>query len=214
MRKSFEEFKNDRVQYLSVICGLIILGFQIYEYLIDGYLLESLIRCSFWIIYPIVVLLSGRKGIYWSFLVFSLILVQFIEYTNFSSFIIVLLFILIYPKCKWHVIPVYVLDVIIVCIRHDRTPAHLIIHYLCCAFIYFAAEIINAQYRKNILTDKQLVLDESERYILEKLAAGYKQKEIDGYSENTVSKKLKKCRKVNSCSTNSELIMKFIEQNP
>lgn len=207
-------FKTDKVQYLSVICGLLLLGFHIYEYIIDGYQLESLIRCTFWIVYPFAVFIAGRKGIVWSFLIYAYVLAQFITYTNYSSFIIILLFILLNPKSKWHALSVYTVDVIIVCIRHDRTAAHLVIHLLGCVFIYSAAILIYAQVRKSIIEEKPLVLDESEKYILSQLAAGAKQKEIEGYSENTVSKKLKKCRKYNNCSTNSELIMKFLEQNP
>lgn len=59
-----------------------------------------------------------------------------------------------------------------------------------------------------------MILDDKERFILSELAKGARQKEIKGYSENTVSKKLKQMREKNGAKTNEELLMRFISENP
>jgi len=111
----------------------------------------------------------------------------------------------------------YIIDVLIVCHNHDKSIIHLAIHFIGCLWIYlFSNEIIKKVSFKvaGQIKTKKLLLNEKERYILSQLAHGAKQKEIDIYSENTVSKILKKCREKNFCSTNSELLLKYISENP
>ena len=57
-----------------------------------------------------------------------------------------------------------------------------------------------------------LNLTEDERKILEELAKGKLQKEIDLYSQQTISAKLKHARERNMIDTTADLIIKFKEQ--
>ncbi len=60
---------------------------------------------------------------------------------------------------------------------------------------------------------KTLNLKEDERYILDQLRAGKLQKEIEGYSEQSITAKLKNARERNMCESTAELLAKYTVEN-
>lgn len=218
-QKRFQKFLNDWVLWGSSLFCFVILGFHIYQYIDSGFQIEPLIRIIFYSVSPFVIFFVGQKAIPILICSFMLITEQFNNFTNYTSFfcLAVSLLILEERKNKIFSLSVYIIDVVIVCERHGKTSIHLLIHFLGCIFIYCFVRFIykilsNDFYRK--YGNQKLNLSEKERFILSELAKGNKQKEISEYSENTVSKILKKCREKNNCSTNAELILKFISENP
>ncbi len=64
---------------------------------------------------------------------------------------------------------------------------------------------------KPSLLKRKLDLTVDETSILEELSNGKQQKEIEQFSQNTVSRKLKKARERNGVATTDELIKRFKE---
>ena len=205
---------KDKISLYSIFMAIGLLVCHCWQFYNSGWMIEPLIRIVFYVVYIIVVMIAGRKAIPFLFLVLALVLVQFMSFTNYTCFIVCCLFCAVYDKAKWPIFIVYVLDVLIVCYRHDKTEVHIIIHFMNCAFILFSTKIIfnrlfDKLHKKHV---KKLLLDPVDRYILNELANGKKQKEIQHYSENTISKRLKKMRERNFCFTNQELILWYLEE--
>lgn len=58
-----------------------------------------------------------------------------------------------------------------------------------------------------------LILKDSEIDILNQMVSGKKQKEVEGYSINTVTKKLADARTRNNIPTTQELLFRYIEES-
>ena len=210
-RKAFL-FVKDKYCWTSCILAAVLLSLHSYQYL-ESFRIEPLLRMSYCVIYPPVVFFFGREAILFLFLIFGYTIEQFTEFSNYTAFFIIIFFLLLHPKATIPVIVLYILDVIVVCEHHDKSVIHFAIHIFNCGFIFVASKIIFSICLKKVKRNlKKLQLDETDKEILSRLAEGALQKEIENYSENTVSKRLKKMRERNLCKTNSELIQRFIEE--
>ena len=68
------------------------------------------------------------------------------------------------------------------------------------------------QYVFKVNKPNKLNLTEDEKKILDELAKGKIQKEIDLFSQQTISQKIKNARERNMCETTGELVEKFKHQ--
>lgn len=59
-----------------------------------------------------------------------------------------------------------------------------------------------------------LLLTDDERAVLRELAAGKLQKQIDLFSQNTITKIIKRAMERNLCKTKTKLLHKYIKENP
>ena len=82
------------------------------------------------------------------------------------------------------------------------------IHFLNC-FLFFTC----AKYLFAAITPTALLLTDDERIVLEHLADGKLQKEIEEYSQNTVTKHIRNAMNRNQCKTKAELIHRFITES-
>ena len=68
---------------------------------------------------------------------------------------------------------------------------------------------IKIQYVFKVNKPEKLNLKDDEKKILTELKSGKLQKEIEGFSEQTITAKLKNARERNMCETTSELLAKY-----
>jgi len=213
IEKKFKLFISDNYCWVSCIFSFVLLGFHIYQYIDSNFMYQPLVRIIYYSIYPFVIFFLGREAILFLFLLFSFSIEQFADFSNYTSFFIIVFFLFVYKRFSIPVIAIYILDVIIVCEHHNKSPIHLAVHFINCGFIFVASRIIfNICVSKIKKSSRKLDLDETDRFILQELSKGAKQKEIEGFSENTISKRLKKMRDRNFCETNSELLMLFVAE--
>lgn len=197
-RKKFYEFRTNPILWVSCLFAVSLLGFHIFQFIDSGCRIEPLIRVVFYSACPFIIFFFGEIGIIYLVSILAFTTEQFNSFTNYTSFFFLSMVIIMAGKVqKTIIVLVYILDVIIVCQNHDKSVIHLAIHFIGCAWIFlYSNEIIKKLSMKVAGQVKQnkLILNEKERFILSQLSKGAKQKEIDIYSENTVSKTLKKCR--------------------
>lgn len=207
------DFIADKLQWGISIFSVVSFALHHYQFCDSGHLVEPLIRMVYCLLIPFVVFFCGRKSIKYIFLVFALTVELFAQFHNYTAFIICLFFVALKPKSRNITFSLYFVDALITCTLHDKSAIHLTIHFMNCAFLWFVFQYI-IEHARNLFKKEysKLNLDDKERFILAQLADGAKQKEIDGYSENTVSKKLKLMREKNFCKTNEELIMRYIAE--
>ena len=83
------------------------------------------------------------------------------------------------------------------------------IHSLNCVLFYACARYLFAA-----IPQTTLLLTDDERIVLSELAEGKLQKQIEAFSPNTVTKLIKNALERNNCKSKTELLHKFIKENP
>jgi len=125
----------------------------------------------------------------------------------------------IFPKWKIAAFSIYVIEIFIVCMRHNKTPIHLLYHISLCLVLYFAVTKVIAEIRRRTIIEftteskKRLVLLPAEEEIIKQRAAGKLMKEIEGYSKNTKTAHIKNAMVRNNCKTPEEIIALYAIEN-
>lgn len=125
------------------------------------------------------------------------------------SFLFVLFAIYCTPKIEKHAIILYALNVFIALAIKECEILTLGIHGLNCALFYCLAKYLFAA-----VIPSTLLLTEDERAVLQELATGKLQKQIDLFSQNTITKLLKNAQERNMCKSKTELMHRFLKENP
>lgn len=137
-------------------------------------------------------------------------------YNNYSAFLVLCIVILYKPRWKRIALMTYAILITIAFALNTETICHYLIHIVRCSYFFFVFYfVIHNRFER--ITDKRkqlngLQLDEDEVVILDQLMEGKKQKEIDGYSINTVTKKLNNAKNRNNIDTTQELLFRYIEE--
>ena len=103
----------------------------------------------------------------------------------------------------------YVLNLFIAFALKNYSVFTFGIHGLNCFLFYTCAKYLFAA-----IPQTTLLLTDDERHVLEELQDGKLQKEIKEFSQNTVTKLLKNAMERNLCKTKTELLNRFIKENP
>lgn len=221
IQNRFQNFKADKYQWGSCIFIFFFLAIYLFMWKDSGWRYEPLIRIVYCCLYPFVVFCFGQKAVPLVFMGVGFLAVQEITFLNFTYFWIILNVIFIFPKMKIASFIVYATDVAIVNYRRGDTVFHLILHFGLCVFIYLAqTKIIDCLIKKALnefvkksysFTENSnpLILDDDERYIVDCLAKGMMMKEIEKFSKNTKTEKLKSAMAKNNCSKD-ELKMRYL----
>lgn len=108
------------------------------------------------------------------------------------------------PKLKKVAPFVYLLNVFIAFTLKRLGIVPFVIH---CIYIFMFQTKL--QYVFKVNKPNKLNLTDDERKILDELKAGKMQKQIDGWSEQTISAKIKSARERNLCETTNELLTQY-----
>lgn len=200
-------FKSDKLQLISTMIAAFLLCCHVYQMHDSNFQIDCIIRVVFFSLYIPVVFFSGQKGVKIMLLILSLTLMQFSTFNNYGLFFLICLLCFWNgnKKSQWIYLTLYAVDVLVVCVRHDKTPIHLIIHYVNCTWLYCLMWLVTLTKFKIA----KLKLTEDERKILEVLASGNQEKSIDFCSKNTITRKLDAAQKRNNCNK-TELIFKYM----
>ena len=161
------------------------------------------------ILYVPFAILFSRSGfpffyiIYSAFLIFSMAFEQTYLYNNYSALFIICVVIMIQPKIRIPAIILYFVLVTIAFALNEEILYHYFIHVVRSIwYIGLVDFVLSDKFRR-----KKLVLYEDERMILDQLCEGkVYQKEVEGFSENTVYRKLKAARERNGNVTREQLV--------
>lgn len=198
---------------LSVILGVLYLvrGFQ------DGFKLVTYIVIGFDFMYVPLALIFKRKSFTCFYLIYALVLVFIIAFTksclynNYTALFIICIIIMVQPKLEIPAVIAYFVAVSVAFAINDESLINFFIH-ICRSvwFIIIVAFVVNNKFER-----KTLILYEDEIEILKQLADGkHYQKEVKGFSENTIYRKLKAARERNGNITREELVELFKKEYP
>lgn len=206
--ESKKHFNNNFVLCTSIISGILTLlyfwkgiqsGFTLWAYIVIG---MNFLYIPFSLIF--------QEKVFAPFhLVYAILLVAVIAFTktylynNFSALFIICIVVMINPKIRNISFILYFVAVCIVFAFNEENLCHFLIHVFRSAwFIAIVLYVTDSKFDR-----KKLILYEDEKKILDQLLDGKMyQKEVEGFSENTVYRKLKAARERNGGITREELI--------
>lgn len=204
--KRLQVIKDD--SFLQIMIGFAIVfdGFHCYQFISSNFDYKPLLRLIMSGMLPMVIFFFGRKGLYWEFYVFANVIALYTTFQNYTAFVIITIFTMLNPKMKMPAIVLYVLEIVIIATLRDKTPVHIAIHFCNCMIMYYT---LNYLLKPSVLKNK-LELTTDETMIIEELLQGKQQKEIIGFSANTVTNKLKQARERNHIATTEELLQRYL----
>ena len=208
LKKRLQIIANDSFLSLTIKIALVLSTLHIYRITQNLSLYEHIGKLTFCATYPLVVFFTGRKGSYISFFVFANFLTTTQNFSNYAAFLIIAILCIVFPKYRFYMLGIYCLDIICVGMHSDSSFSRFAIHIANCMLIYYSLKFLI----KPSLLKKKLDLTVDETSILKELSQGKQQKEIENFSQNTVSRKLKKARERNGVATTDELIKRFKEE--
>ena len=112
------------------------------------------------------------------------------------------------PKLQPYAVLYYAIAVFVVFALKGYAVLTLGIHGLNCVLFYVCARFLFAA-----KTQSTLLLTDDERLVLDELAAGKLQKQIEAFSPNKVTKVIKNAQERNHCKTKTELLHRYIKEN-
>lgn len=207
LKNRIELLKQDKKLALILVLHLVLIGLHIYEWQVGGIEYHWYIRAGGCAVISLGIFLFGRKGLSYGLMIFACVLVFINNFYNYATIFFMLIAVGANPKLKKVAPWIYLVNIFIAYTqkRYGITP--FFIHIVYCIMFYTKIGYVFAIHKPETLN-----LTEDEKKILDELAKGKLQKEIDFFSEQTISAKLKHARERNMLETTADLIIKYKEQ--
>lgn len=173
---------------------------------------QCYVRCGFCLLIVLSTVIFLRPGFAITLLAYAYTLVYFNTFFNYTSYICVLIACRCMPKIKLPALILYAIDIFILFAVKQIHILALGTHILNCLVFYIAITLFFMQKHPSVENTK-LILNDDETFILRELASGKLQKQIDGYSVNTVTKHIKNAMERNNCKSKTELQHRFMLEN-
>ena len=203
-RNRIELLKNDKE--LAMIFGLhlLLIALHVYEDFVGNIEYHWYLRAGGCGLISLCIFLFGRKGLAYGLLVYSCTLVYINNFYNYATIFFMIIAIGANPKMNKVAPFIYLTNVIIAFSLKRLGIIPFVIHT-----VYIVMFYIKIKYIYKVNTPEKLNLTDDERKILDELLAGKMQKEIDLYSPQTITAKIKTARERNMCETTAELLTMY-----
>jgi uncharacterized membrane protein YvlD (DUF360 family) len=216
MKKRFLNFLNDSLALQTSILSGIICLLYIWKSCLENFSVGISIVIAMDFIYIPLAIFFGRKCISYFYLFYSIALIfitafeKTFLFNNFTALFIVCIVISLHPKIEKPALAFYFLAITISFSLNEEKLYHFLIHVTrSVIFIISVRFIMTNEFQKR----KKLILSDDEIKIIEQLANGKTyQKEVTGFSENTVYRKLKAARERNGNITREQLLDLYVQQ--
>lgn len=188
----------------SVLIAFLLVGLHSWQFIKSGYEIKAMINLIMTAIYIPLGLIFGLSALPYFLLSYCFVYLPFEQFDNYTSLFLLCSAISLNKKIRFCVIP-YIIETISVYMFNGMEISHITISLLYIIFFWNVYIYIQDKHAEK----EPLELKADEERILQELAKGKQQKEIDFYSHVTVSKKLKEARERNNCISTDELVTKF-----
>ena len=213
MKKDFfSVFLTDHfVLFTSVLSG-ILCALYVWKGFSEGFFIGTWIIALMNFLYIPAAAIFRRKCFSYFYLIYAVILVFMIAFektflfNNYTALFLVCIVIMIKPQVRFVAISLYIAAICVAFSLNGESVFHFLIHLT--RTIWFFGTVFFVI--DNNFERKKLILYEDEIKILLQLCDGkIYQKEVEGFSENTVYRKLKAARERNGNLTREQLIELF-----
>ena len=198
---------REKLINLSFILAAILIICHIGQFIDSGYHIEPLLRVILWAVYIPAGLIWREKCLPYIFAIFAYAVLIFNRFQNYTSFFLIIFCIQLNKKWEYQYLAFYFIDVAICLVLHQLAATHAIIHIFNCVWIYAAYKVLFT-----LKPRATLDLEPDEAQILAEWAEVKEIKAVRSFSHNTVYEKLRAARIRNDCTSNDELLKKYIEQ--
>lgn len=197
--------KNDGNLFEIMFWHIVLIGLHFLEYYRNGTEYYWYLRAGGCGLIALCIFLFGRKGLSYGLVIFSCSLLYINKFYNYATIFFMLTAIGANPKIKKSVLWLYFINVVISCSLKNISITGFVIH---CVYIRMFKKKIDYIYKVN--KPNKLNLTEDEKIILNELANGKLQKQIEGYHQNTVTKYIRNAMERNMCKSKTELLQKYM----
>lgn len=200
-----------RYRWISSGTNLLLAFLFLWKGTQDGMNLGAYICIAANILYMPLVFLFRERGFFIFNVTYGLAFIfmaaeyQTYLYNNYSALFFLSLVIFYRPQYKHYFYLVYFVGATLAFLINQEDLVEFLIHT---GRSYWFILTLNFMLKRQMKPDP-LELTEDEAAIIRELAAGKQQKELDLFSKNTISKKLKEARERNNAATNSELVARY-----
>ena len=207
LRNRIELLKNDKQLTLIMLLHIVLIGLHIYEWQVGDIEYYWYLRAGGCGVIALFIFLFGRKGLAWSLIIFACTLVYINNFYNYATIFFMLIAMGANPKLKKIAPWIYLVNVFVAYTMKRLGITPFMIHLIYCVMFYTKMNYVFAIHKP-----EKLNLTDSERQILDLKLQGKQQKEIDLYSQQTISAKMKSARERNLCETTEELMAKYAKE--
>ena len=207
LRNRIELLKNDKQLALIMLLHIVLIGLHVYEWQVGDIEYYWYLRAGGCGLIALGIFFFGRKGLAWCLMIFACVLVYINNFYNYATIFFMLVAMGANPKLKKVAPFVYLVNVFIAFTLKRLGIVPFVIHV---TYIYMFQTKL--QYVFKINKPNKLNLTDDERKILDELKAGKMQKEIDLFSPQTITAKVKSARERNLCETTAELLSMYTNE--
>lgn len=204
LRNRIELLKNDKQLALIMLLHIVLIGLHVYEWQVGDIEYYWYLRAGGCALISLFIFLFGRKGLAWSLMIFACILVYINNFYNYATIFFILVAMGANPKIKIPAVIIYAINVAV-----SFSLQKLLVFSATIHIVYFILFALCIMYVFSVHVPEKLNLTEDEKSILKEIADGKKQKEIDLFSQPTITTKLKNARERNLCTSTNELVYKY-----
>lgn len=201
LRNRIELLKNDKQLTLIMLLHIVLVGLHIYEWKVGDIEYYWYLRAGGCGLIALGIFFFGRKGLAWSLMIFACVLVYINNFYNYATIFFVLVAIGADPKLRKVAPWIYLVNVFVAYTMKRLGITSFMIHLIYCVMFYTKMNYVFA-----VNKPERLNLTDDEKKILDELLAGKMQKEIDLYSPQTITAKIKSAKERNMCDTTPELL--------
>ena len=210
----FKWFKN-RIELLNnekdlleiMFWHIVLIGLHCWEYFKNGTEYYWYLRAGGCFVIALCIFLFGRKGLSYGLIIFSCGLLYVNNFYNYATIFFMLTAIGANPKLGKSILWIYFINVVISFSLKNITITGFVIHLV---YIRVFKKKINYVFAVN--KPDKLNLTDDERKIMDLKLEGKMQKEIDLFSQQTITAKIKSARERNLCETTEELMAKYAKE--
>ncbi|SEP81332.1 hypothetical protein SAMN04487977_101503 [Treponema bryantii] len=207
LRNRIELLKNDKQLALIMLLHIVLIGLHVYEWKVGDIEYYWYLRAGGCGLIALFIFLFGRKGLAWSLVIFACTLVYINNFYNYATIFFMLVAMGADPKLRKVAPWIYLVNVFVAYTMKRLGITPFAIHLIYCVMFYTKMNYVFAIHKP-----EKLNLTDSERQILDLKLQGKMQKEIDLYSPQTITAKMKSARERNLCETTEELMAKYAKE--
>ena len=206
-RNRIDLLKNDKQLLLIMLLHIVLIGLHVYEWKVGDIEYYWYLRAGGCGVIALFIFLCGRKGLALSLVIFACTLVYINNFYNYATIFFMLVAMGADPKLRKIAPWIYLVNVFVAYTMKRLGITPFMIHLIYCVMFYTKMNYVFAIHKP-----EKLNLTDSERQILDLKLQGKMQKEIDLYSPQTITAKMKSARERNLCETTEELMAKYAKE--
>lgn len=204
LRNRIELLRNDKELTAIFLLHLLLIVLHIYENYVGSIEYHWYLRAGGCGLISLGIFLMGRKGLAFALLVYSCTLIYINNFYNYATIFFMLIASGAYPKMRKVAPIIYLVNVVVAFTLKRLGIIPFLIH-----ITYVFMFQIKIHYVFAINKPSKLNLTDDERKILDEMIKGKLQKEIDLFSPQTITAKVKAARERNLCETTAELLSAY-----